>query len=473
MLRIGLRAAREFRAEDAADDAVAPGRRALLAGACACSALTVLPTFLPRPAAAQAAEAPASVRPVHAELDAAAREVEPAMIAWRRDIHANPELGNREHRTAALVARHLEGLGYEVREGVGRTGVVAVLRGGGGSGPVVALRADMDALPVREEVDLPFASKARAEWGGQEVGVMHACGHDCHVAILMAAAQVLAARRDRLPGTIKLLFQPAEEGTVGQGVSGARLMVEEGAMRDPKPDMVFGLHVSSALPVGSIGYRPGNAMAGSDRFRIKVTGRQTHGAMPWNGVDPIVIGATIVTTLQTVVSRETDVARSPAVLSVGIFKGGLRNNIIPETAELEGTLRTFGEAQRATARRRVTEIAQSIATGMNGSAEVTWDENGYPPLHNDAKLTARCAPTLTRLFGEHARLVDPAMASEDFPYFAQAAPGFFYFVGITAPGTDPAKAAPNHSPRFRVDEAGLMTGLRATLHLVADATGMA
>ncbi|WP_245239920.1 amidohydrolase [Methylobacterium variabile] len=468
MMRIGLRAARGFRAE--AVEPAAPARRALLKSACACASLALLPRSA---VAAAPGEAPPPARPIHGDLDAAAREVEGAMIAWRRDIHANPELGNREHRTAALVARHLRDLGYEVREGVGRTGVVAVLKGGGGPGPVVALRADMDALPVREEVDLPFASKARAQWGGQEVGVMHACGHDCHVAILMAAAQVLAARRDRLPGTIKLLFQPAEEGTVGEGVCGARLMVEEGAMRDPKPDMVFGLHVSSALPVGSIGYRPGNAMAGADRFQIKVTGRQTHGAMPWNGVDPIVIGSTIVTTLQTVVSRETDVARSPAVLSVGIFKGGLRNNIIPETAELEGTLRTFGEAQRATAKRRVTEIAQSIATGMNGKTEVTWDDNGYPPLQNDVALTARSAPTLARLFGEQARLVDPAMASEDFPYFAREAPGFFYFVGITPPGTDPAKAAPNHSPRFRVDEAGLMAGLRATLHLVADATGMA
>lgn len=468
MLRIGLRTARGFRAESVP---VEPMRRALLKGACACAGLA----FLPRAAAAQAGDspAPAPARPVHDVLDAAAREVEAAMIAWRRDIHANPELGDQEHRTAALVAKHLRGLGYEVREGVARTGIVAVLKGGGGPGPVVALRADMDALPVTEEVDLPFASKVRTEWGGQQVGVMHACGHDCHVAILMAAAQVLAGQRARLPGTVKLLFQPAEEGVPRDAAAGARLMVEEGALGDPRPDLVFGLHVISALPTGTIGYRPGPTLAASDRFTLRVTGRQTHGAMPWNGVDPIVIGSAIVTALQTVVSRETDIVRSPAVLSVGIFRGGVRNNIIPQTAELEGTLRTFGEAQRARIRRRVGEIAESIASGMNGKAEIAWDRNGYPPVENDAGLTARSAPTLARLLGDKAMRIDPVMASEDFSYFSREVPGFYYFVGITPPGTDPATAAPNHSPRFRVDEAGLMTGLRATLHLVADATGMA
>ncbi|RVU21597.1 amidohydrolase [Methylobacterium oryzihabitans] len=460
-MRTRLRAANGFRAE-----AVSSDRRTLLKRACACAALAFLP-------AVADAQAPPPARPVHGDLDRAAAEVEAAMIGWRRDIHAHPELGDREHRTAALVAAHLRGLGYEVREGVARTGLVAVLTGGGGPGPVVALRADMDALPVTEEVDLPFASTVKTEWGGQQVGVMHACGHDCHVAILMAAAQVLAARRARLPGTIKLLFQPSEEGVMSDGPAGARLMVEEGAMRDPKPDMVFGLHVVSALPAGQVGYRPGPTLAASDRFRIAVTGRQTHGAMPWNGVDPIVIGSAIVTALQTVVSRETDIVRNPAVLSVGIFRGGVRNNIIPQGAELEGTLRTFDEGQRATIRRRVGEIAQSIAAGMNGRAEVTWDRNGYPSVQNDAALTDRCAPTLARLFGDRARRIDPVMASEDFSYFAREAPGFYYFVGITPPGTDPATAAPNHSPRFRVDESGLMAGLRATLHLVADATGMA
>ncbi|AWB23415.1 amidohydrolase [Methylobacterium currus] len=471
MLRIGLRAARGFRAEDVPAGAVGPARRTFLKGACACAGLA----FLPRNAAAEIGDAPvpAPARPVHDVLDAAAREVEAAMIAWRRDIHANPELGNQEHRTAALVARHLRGLGYEVREGVAHTGIVALLKGGGGPGPVVALRADMDALPVTEEVDLPFASKVRTEWGGQQVGVMHACGHDCHVAILMAAAQVLAAHRARLPGTVKLLFQPAEEGVPRDGVSGAQLMVEEGALRDPKPDMVLALHVMSALPVGSIGYRPGPTLAASDRFTLRVTGRQTHGAMPWNGVDPIVIGAAIVTALQTVVSRETDIVRSPAVLTVGVFRGGVRNNIIPQQAEMEGTLRTFDEAQRQRIRRRVGEIAESIAAGMNGKAEVTWGKHGYPSVRNDAGLTARSAQTLARLVGDRAVRVDPVMASEDFSYFSREVPGFYYLVGITPPGTDPANAAPNHSPRFTVDEAGLMTGLRATLHLVADVTGMA
>ncbi len=306
--------------------------------------------------------------------------------------------------------------------------------------------------------------------GRQTVGVMHACGHDCHVAILMAAAEVIAGMRAGLRGTVKLIFQPAEEGLpIGQ-VGGARIMVDQGAMADPKPDAVFGLHVSSAMPVGMISYRPGVASAGSDTFRITIRGRQTHGAMPWAGVDPIVIGAAVVSTLQTIVSREIDIQRDPAVVTVGVFKGGQRQNIIPDSAELQGTLRTFSEQQRATAKRRIGEIAENVARGMNGSAETEWSANGYPPVVNDFPLVERMAPSLARVGQRLMRLEYPISASEDFSYFSQVSPGLFFFIGVTAPGI--SNAAPNHSPRFQIDEAGLMYGLRAMLHVVADYNGM-
>jgi amidohydrolase len=444
------------------------GRRNLLAASCACCALAVVKPV--RALAAADALSSTPTRAIHGQLDAAARAIEAKMIAWRRDIHANPELGNQELRTANLAAQHLRSLGYEVREKVAQTGVVAVLRGNGGPGPVVALRADMDALPVAEEVDVPFASKARAQWAGEEVSVMHACGHDCHVAILMAAAEVLAGMRGELRGTLKLLFQPAEEKLPKGEIGGARLMLEQGAFADPKPDVVFGLHVISWLPTGTLGYRPGATTASSDAFRIQVQGRQSHGATPWLSVDPIVIGSTIVSSLQTIISRETEITTKPAVLTVAIFKGGTRYNIIPDRAELEGTLRTFNEEQRQAIMRRVKDIAESTARGMNGTAEVIWQPDGYPPVVNDDNLTKRMAPTLIRVAGDRALVMERSSVGEDFSYFAQQVPGLFYFVGITPPDVDPAKAPGNHSPRFEVDEAGLILGLRATLHLVADYT---
>lgn len=455
-------------------EAVAP-RRGLLAmvAGCACCAALGGGLLGARGAAAQAA-APlpaAPARPIHARLDEAARAVEARMIEWRRDIHQHPELGNQERRTAGLVAAHLKRLGYEVREGVAVTGVIGLLRGGAGPGPVLALRADMDALPVTEEVDLPFASRVRVRWGGQEVGVMHACGHDCHVAILMAAAEVLAATRAELRGTVKLLFQPAEEGLPNGEIGGARRMLNEGAFDDPKPEAVFGLHVGSARAVGTIGYRPGPAMASSDGFRITVEGRQTHGARPWSGVDPIVIGAQIVTALQTIQSRQVD-ANDPSVLTIGSFQAGNRGNIIPDRAVMVGTLRTFDEGRRSYMQRRVTEISEGIARGMDGNAIVRWEANGYATVVNDPGLADRMAPSLARVAGAGKLGINPrATASEDFSFFAQRVPGFFFTVGITAPGEDLATAAPNHSPRFRVDEAGLLPGLRAMLHLVADYTG--
>jgi amidohydrolase len=326
-------------------------------------ALIVLPVL--------AMSATAVAEPVRDALDREAKAIEAKMIGWRRDIHQHPELGNREFRTAGLVAEHLRKLGYEVREKVAHTGVVAVLKGGR-PGPVVALRADMDALPVTEEVDLPFASKAKTTWRGQQVGVMHACGHDAHVAILMAAAEIFANLRSELPGTVKLIFQPAEEGPPPGEEGGARLMIKEGALENPKPDAIFGLHVSTFARTGTIGYRAGQRSAGSDTFRITVKGRQTHGARPWDGVDPIVIAAQIVLGLQTIQSRQVNVTTDPSVLTVAIFNAGNRFNIIPDKAELEGTLRTYSLETRDFIKRRVNETAEAIAKSGGGEAVVEW-----------------------------------------------------------------------------------------------------
>lgn len=449
-------------------EAVAPAatRRGFLA-ACACCAAGALAA--PRFAAAHVPPGPASA--LHARLDAAASAIEGRMIAWRRDVHSNPELGNQEHRTAALVAAHLRRMGFELREGVAATGVVAVLRGGAGDGPVVALRADMDALPVQEPEGLPFASRRRATWDGVEVPVMHACGHDCHVAILMAAAEILALHSAELRGTAVLLFQPAEEGLPGGEIGGARRMLAEGAFDSPKPDMVFGLHVLTSMATGQIAYRPGPAHASSDTFRITVRGRQAHGAMPWDGVDPVVIAGQVVTALQTIQSRQVDV-NDPSVLTIGTIHGGTRHNIVPDRVELSGTLRTYDEGRRAFMQRRVKALAEGVAQGMDGAAEVVWEPGGYAALVNDPALADRMAPSFARVVGRDGLRINPRhTASEDFAFLAQRAPGLFFWVGVTPPGQDPARAAPNHSPRFTVDEAGLLIGLRAMLHLVADATG--
>ncbi len=404
-------------------------------------------------------------------VDAVEREakaIEVQMIAWRRDIHQNPELGNREVRTSSLVAEHLKRLGYEVREKVAKTGVVAILKGGK-PGPVIALRADMDALPVTEEVDVPFASKVKAMWTGRETGVMHACGHDAHVAILMAAAEVFARLRSELPGTVKLLFQPAEEGAPVGEEGGARLMLKEGAFDSPAPEAVFGLHVTSLLQTGTVSYRAGAVMAGANSFRITVKGRQTHGAMPWRGVDPIVIGAQIVLALQTIQSRQVDVTSEPSVLTIGIFNAGNRQNIIPDKAEMHGTLRTFDEGTRDFIMRRVTETAEAVAKSGGAEAEVEWRVDGYIPVVNNISLTQRMVPTLKRVTGAGRLFEAPRVTgSEDFSFFARQVPGLYFFVGVTAPDTPPLRAAPNHSPRFRIDEAGLMIGLRSMLHLAFD-----
>lgn len=454
---------RRFIAE-AVDDVLE--RRQFLKAVCACCGLIALGVS---PLHAALMIEPAPARKIHGVLDMHAYAIEDRMIAWRRDIHENPELGNQEVRTSALIAQHLRELGYDVREKVAKTGVVAVLRGDAGAGPVIALRADMDALPVAEKTDVPFASKVRAIWGGDDVPVMHACGHDCHVAILMAAAEVLARNKANLKGTVKLLFQPAEEGLLNDEIGGAKRMLDEGAFADPRPDVVFGLHVASGLAAGTIGYRPGLVNANCDAFRLTVKGRQTHGAYPWNGVDPIVIASEIVMSMQTLVSRETDVVREAAVLSVGMFKGGTRSNIIPARADLAGTLRTSTERQRQQMKKRFTELATFVARGMGGEAEVIWEANGYPAVVNNDALTAKMAPTLARVAGtENTKLSDRSMGGEDFSYFAQEVPGLLFWVGITGKGQDPREAPANHSDLFLVDESGLVVGLRAMLQLVAD-----
>ena len=394
-----------------------------------------------------------------ADVDRRAALVVGKVVAWRRDIHAHPELSNRETRTAELVAQHLRALGMEVRTGVAHTGVVGVLRGGR-PGPVVALRADMDALPVTEEVDVPFASRVRSTYNGQEVGVMHACGHDAHVAMLMGAAEVLAGMRQQLPGTVKFIFQPAEEGAPAGERGGAELMVEEGALDAPKTDAIFGLHVFP-YPVGEIRYRPGATMASADVLRIVVRGRQTHGAMPWGGVDPVVVAAQIVLGLQTITSRQVDITTAPAIVTVGVVNGGVRYNIIPDSVVMAGTIRAFDNTVRRDIHDRVRRTAQSIAQSAGATAIVVVD-TGPPVTFNDPALTERMLPTLRQVAGANRVGLAPMLTTaEDFSRFQQKIPGLFFFLGI-------GNSAPNHSPRFFVDEAALPVGVRALAQAAVD-----
>ena len=392
--------------------------------------------------------------------------VMPKVVAWRRDIHQHPELSNRETRTAKLVADHLRALGLDVRTGVAHTGVVGVLRGGA-KGGVVALRADMDALPVTEEVDLPFKSTARATYGGKEVGVMHACGHDNHVAILMGVAEVLAGMREDLPGTVKFIFQPAEEGPPAGEKGGAKLMIAEGVLEDPKPEAIFGLHVWPEA-LGAIGTRSGPMMAASDQLAIVVTGKQTHGALPWGGVDPIVVASQIVLALQGIPSRQLDVTKGPAILTIGSIQGGNRWNIIPETVTLEGTLRTFDEGVRKEAKERIQRTAERIAESAGATAVVTFPGVRNFVTANDAALSERMRPTLERASGK--KVVAPPLVpvSEDFAEYQQKIPGLFFFLGVTPEGQDPATAPRNHSPKFFADEAALPVGVRAMASLALD-----
>jgi amidohydrolase len=407
-----------------------------------------------------------SANPLAGEIDRLTADVLPRVVAWRRDFHQHPELGNSEHRTAKIIVETLTKLGYDVKTDVAHTGVVAVLYGAKPN-PVVALRADMDALPVTEVGDLPFKSTQKAMWNGQEVGVMHACGHDNHMAILLGAATILARLKAQLPGAIKLIFQPAEEGPPAGQQGGAELMVKEGVLENPKVDAIFGLHVFP-LRLGHIEYRSGPLMASADSFTIRIKGLQTHGAVPWGGVDPIVIGSQIVMALQTIVSRNVNITEAPAVVTIGSFNGGNRFNIVPETAELGGTIRAFNENVRKDIQRRIHAISTKIAEAAGGSAELTYGI-GYPVTVNDAQLTERMAPTLVRVAGADKVRIGPLTGTaEDFSYYQQKVPGLFFFLGVTPLDQDPTKVAQNHSPLFFADESALPIGVRVMTNLALD-----
>jgi amidohydrolase len=422
--------------------------------------------LLPMLIAFQAGIAHAQFPGVSDSVGAQIAAVMPQVVEWRRDFHQHPELGNREFRSAAIIAEHLEGLGLEVQTGVAHTGVVGILRGGR-PGAVVALRADMDALPVEERADVPFASRVRTDYNGQDVGVMHACGHDNHMAILMGAASVLAGMKDELPGTIMFIFQPAEEGAPQGEEGGAELMLKEGLFDTIKPDAVFGLHVWP-IPAGQIAVREGGTMASSDSFTIRVNGQQTHGAAPWAGIDPIVIASQIVLGLQTIPSRQLDSTLTPSIVTIGAINGGLRSNIIPDSVEMIGTLRTFDAETRRQIHERVERTATQIAASAGATADVDISL-GYPVTFNDPALTRQMAPTLQRVAGERFTEASLITGAEDFSYYANEVPGVFFFLGIGA--DDPALVHPNHSPYFYADERALPVGVTAMTALALDFLG--
>lgn len=403
-----------------------------------------------------------------AQLDTALGAVEQEVITWRRDIHQNPELGNREVRTSALVAEHLKGLGFEVQTGIAHTGVVGILRGGK-PGPVIALRADMDALPVTEVSDLPFKSTVTTEYNGQQTGVMHACGHDTHVSMLMGIAQVLAGLREELSGTVMLVFQPAEEGAPAGEDGGAELMLKEGVFSNLRPEAVFGMHVVAEAHAGTVLYRSGSTYAASNTFSISVAGQQTHGARPWQGIDPIVVSAQIVNALQPLISRQTDITKQPAILTIGSIHGGVRHNIIPDQVIMQGTLRTFDTGMRDDLLARLRRTIESTAEASGAHAELRMEGPQYPLTVNDPELTESVLPSLQRALGaDQVKVGALITASEDFSFFANEVPGFYFQVGITPPNEDLATAPANHSPLFHVDESALAVGMKAMLYTVVD-----
>ncbi|MBO3117487.1 amidohydrolase [Winogradskyella sp. DF17] len=398
-----------------------------------------------------------------------ADKIEQKVIAWRHDIHQNPELGNREFRTAALVAKHLESLGIDVQKEVGVTGVVGILKGDK-PGPVVALRADMDALPVEEKNDLEFASKVKTTYNGKETYVMHACGHDGHVAILMGVAEILSEMRSDLKGTVKFIFQPAEEGAPKGEEGGAELMTKEGVLENPKVDVIFGLHMDALTEVGQITYRPAGIMAGVNDMKITVKGKPAHGSTPWLGVDPVLVSAQIITNLQSIVSRNVALTDNAAVVTVGAINGGNRSNIIPEQVEMLGTIRTFTEEDEAFVIRRIKEIVEytSKAAGATATVEAPYSAS-YPVTFNNEKLTEMMLPTLEKSAGkENVTLIPAITGAEDFSFFAQKVPGLYFFVGSTTIGTDIKTVGDHHTPQFLMDDSSFKTGVKAMCNLVFD-----
>lgn len=400
-------------------------------------------------------------------VDQMAKAIEPKLIEWRRHFHQFPELSNREVKTAAKVAEHLKSLGIEVKTGVAHTGVVGILKGGK-PGPVIALRADMDALPVTERNSLPFASKERTTFNGIETGVMHACGHDTHVAILMSVAEVLAKHKNDLKGTVKFIFQPSEEGPPEGEEGGANLMVKEGVLDNPKVDVIFGMHIQSISPLGRITYRPAGMMAASDWFSIKVKGKQSHGAAPWMGTDPIVVSAQIINALQTIVSRQTDLTKEAAVITIGRIQAGVRENIIPEEAFMAGTIRTLDKDMQKLIHEKIVLTATKIAESAGATAEVTIDKK-TPVTYNDIALTEKMVSSLQKAGGtENVIRINAVTGAEDFAYYQEKVPGFFFFVGAMPPDQNLSKVPAHHTPDFMLDERGMLTGLKAMLQVTLD-----
>jgi amidohydrolase len=398
-----------------------------------------------------------------------ADSLESQIIAWRRDFHEHPELGNHEVRTSGIIAKFLQSLGLEVKTGVATTGVVAILRGGK-PGPVVALRADMDALPITERTKVPFASKVKTMYNGQEVGVMHACGHDSHMSILMATAEILTSMKKDLHGTVKFIFQPAEEGLPAGENGGAEQMVKEGVMENPKVDAVFGLHIQSYQPAGTITYRPGGDMAAVNPMKIVVKGKGAHGAYPWSSVDPIVVSAEIINALQTIVSRNLQVTRNGAVVTVAAINGGNRSNVIPEEVTMLGTIRTLNNDDEKMIIERVKTIATKTAEAAGATAEVTIPyEHHYPITYNNPELVAEMLPSLQSAAGAaNVSLRNAETGAEDFSFYEQKAPGIFIHLGGMPKGGDPVTAPAHHTPDFYIDESGFTLGVKALCNLTLD-----
>jgi len=426
------------------------------------SGLLISPLFLFAQNSAQKAE-------VAKRADALTEKV----INWRRDFHQHPELGNQEKRTAAIIAKHLQSLGIEVQTGVAKTGVVGILKGAK-PGPVVALRADMDGLPVTERVALAFASKVKATYNGQEVGVMHACGHDSHVAILMGVAELLTGMKKDLAGTVKFIFQPAEEGAPVGEEGGAELMIKEGVLQNPKVDVIFGLHINSQTPVGQITYKPGGTMAAVNDMKITITGKQAHGAYPWSSVDPIVTAAQIVNNLQTIVSRNLNITENPGVVTIGSIHGGVRSNIIPEKVEMLGTVRNFTKEDETMFIERIKTIATKTAEANGATAEVKIPYSAhYPVTFNDIALTEKMLPSLQQTAGAaNVKLKAPVTGAEDFSFFQEKVPGLFFFLGGMPKDQDPLKAPSHHTPDFFLDESGFILGVKALCNLTLDYMSM-
>lgn len=398
-------------------------------------------------------------------LDNDYSSIEDKVIKWRRYFHQNPELSNREFNTAKKIAKHLKSLGIETKTGIAHTGVVGIIKGKN-NGKVVALRADIDALPVTERNNLPYKSEVIGEYNGEKVGVMHACGHDTHTAILMGVAEVLSKNKDKINGTVKLIFQPAEEGAPDGEEGGAKLMVKEGVLKNPDVDAIFGLHIKSGLPVGKIAYKAEGMMAAAQTFKINVEGKQTHGSRPWQGIDPILISAKIIDGLQTIISRNSDLTQAGAVITVGKITSGVRSNIIPESAEMIGTIRTLDSKMQQKINRRMKELVETLAKAYGGKATIQINES-TELTYNEPKLVEEMLPTLQRVAGnKNVVLRKATTGAEDFSYFQKEVPGFYFFLGGMTPGN--TTPYPHHTPDFLIDDSGLLLGVKALTEMSLD-----